>query len=263
LIKKRNMTTSDVLAKFKLKHGDKYDYSCVEYKSYYEKVKIGCNNHGYFLQTAHHHYEGRGCPSCAKSGVKLTRDRVIADFRVIHGGEFDYDKFRYKNDYTKSIVTCRQHGDFSITPNSHKNGTKCPYCFMERSGFGKSKFIKCAEKFNGRASLYLLKLSGLNECFYKIGITTDLEKRFIRSKTPYNEKLIKVVSGNAALMWELEKEIHRLLFDFRYKPNERFSGSTECFSIASINYAIDILDIKATDEEISAGHRIEQVNNNV
>ena len=81
--------------------------------------------------------------------------------------------------------------------------------------------------------------------------------------TPYNEKLTKVVSGNAALIWEIEKEIHRLLFDFRYKPNERFSGSTECFSIASINYAIDILDIKATDEEISAGHRIEQVNNNV
>lgn len=248
------MTTEDVVSKFVNRHGDRYNYSCVEYKSYYEKVKIGCAVHGYFYQAAHHHYDGKGCPSCAKSGSKLNRERVISDFNNVHGDEFIYDKFKYRNDYTKSIVTCREHGDFHITPNSHKNGTKCPYCFMERSGFGKSNFVKCSLNFNGIASLYLIKLTGNNECFYKVGITTDFKKRFVRSKIPYEIDVIRVLSGEAGIIWEIEKEIHRKLFNFRYKPSLSFNGSTECFDIRSIDKTTRMMSL--IDKEIAAGKRL-------
>ena len=249
------LDTSIVIQRFKDKHGDRYDYSKSIYKSYYDKVEIICEKHGSFFQTAHHHYEGRGCPNCAKSGVKLKRDRVISDFIKIHGDEFLYDDFKYVNDYTKSKITCRTHGEFRITPNSHKNGTKCPYCFMERCGFGKSRFIKCSEEFGNKATLYLVKLSNDSECFYKIGITTNMEKRFTRGKTPYDIEIVKLVEGDSSVIWESEKEIHRKLFDFRYTPKNKFDGSTESFSIESINTAIEVMSM-FNCKEIKAGHRL-------
>lgn len=49
-------------------HGDKYDYSCVEYKHGKSKVAVTCRSHGIFYQMPHAHLSGQGCPSCAKTG---------------------------------------------------------------------------------------------------------------------------------------------------------------------------------------------------
>ena len=46
-------------------HGDKYDYSRVEYKNALEKIAIVCKLHGEFLQRADAHiHQGQGCPVC-------------------------------------------------------------------------------------------------------------------------------------------------------------------------------------------------------
>lgn len=45
-------------------HGDKYDYSLVDYKTNRHKVKIKCYLHGEFLQTPNQHMLGQGCPAC-------------------------------------------------------------------------------------------------------------------------------------------------------------------------------------------------------
>lgn len=47
-------------------HGDKYDYSKLEYNTIRDKVIITCHTHGDFLQTAHDHKHGGGCPKCAE-----------------------------------------------------------------------------------------------------------------------------------------------------------------------------------------------------
>lgn len=47
-------------------HGDKYDYSKVEYVNSYTKVCIKCSTHGFFWQKPKKHLEGQGCPICAK-----------------------------------------------------------------------------------------------------------------------------------------------------------------------------------------------------
>ena len=46
-------------------HGDKYDYSLVEYVSSLVEVKILCKYHGEFQQTAITHTQNHGCPKCA------------------------------------------------------------------------------------------------------------------------------------------------------------------------------------------------------
>lgn len=45
-------------------HGDKYDYSLVEYKNTKAKVKIICPIHGVFEQIAQEHLKGANCPNC-------------------------------------------------------------------------------------------------------------------------------------------------------------------------------------------------------
>jgi hypothetical protein len=48
-------------------HGDRYDYSKVEYSSLHEKVVIICPDHGVFLQSPNGHVNnGSGCPLCDK-----------------------------------------------------------------------------------------------------------------------------------------------------------------------------------------------------
>ena len=54
------------IEKAKNRHGDKYDYSKVEYINSTTKVCIICKEHGEFWQTPHGHVRGQGCPKCAK-----------------------------------------------------------------------------------------------------------------------------------------------------------------------------------------------------
>lgn len=48
-------------------HGEKYDYSKVEYVNTHTKVAIICPIHGEFFQVVHSHLSGSGCPKCGKN----------------------------------------------------------------------------------------------------------------------------------------------------------------------------------------------------
>jgi len=45
-------------------HGNKYDYSKVEYIKSNDKVYIICNIHGEFQQTPNGHIQKKGCKKC-------------------------------------------------------------------------------------------------------------------------------------------------------------------------------------------------------
>lgn len=62
---KRN-TDSFILDSIKT-HGNKYDYSLVNYKNNRTSVKIICKKHGVFEQIPKHHLTGSGCPLCKNS----------------------------------------------------------------------------------------------------------------------------------------------------------------------------------------------------
>ena len=82
------------------RHGNKYDYNLVEYKSVHEKVKIICKTHGVFEQIAHGHLNGQGCPKCY-GNKKLTQIEVLKRFKEVHGDRYDYSKVNYKNKFSK------------------------------------------------------------------------------------------------------------------------------------------------------------------
>ena len=64
----RIFTADEFLSEAKEVHGNKYDYTLVEYRGTHTKVKIICPIHGMFLQKPNSHTSGRcGCPKCKSS----------------------------------------------------------------------------------------------------------------------------------------------------------------------------------------------------
>ena len=58
-------------------HGDKYDYSKVEYKGNKVKVCIICPKHGEFWQTPNDHLRQKGCPSCKNSYLEQKINNLL------------------------------------------------------------------------------------------------------------------------------------------------------------------------------------------
>lgn len=56
--------TLEFIKKSTQKHGNKYDYSKVNYINKRTKVEIICKIHGVFVQEPRKHLFGQGCPSC-------------------------------------------------------------------------------------------------------------------------------------------------------------------------------------------------------
>ena len=63
---KKTSTKEEFIKKAREKHGDKYDYSKVDYVNNATKVCIICPEHGEFWQRPNEHLNGRGCHECAK-----------------------------------------------------------------------------------------------------------------------------------------------------------------------------------------------------
>ncbi len=60
----RKKTTEQYIAEAIDVHGNRYDYSKVEYRGNRGKIIIICPTHGEFLQNAKSHLQGHGCPKC-------------------------------------------------------------------------------------------------------------------------------------------------------------------------------------------------------
>ena len=135
----KKYTKEEFIEKAKEVHGNKYDYSKVEYKNSQTKIIIICPIHGEFLQQPYSHLNGNGCPLCV-SLKKRTTETFIEKAREVHGDLYDYSKVKYINKRTKVTITCPIHGDFEQCANNHIRGQGCPKC-------GK-KYAQDFRKFN-------------------------------------------------------------------------------------------------------------------
>jgi len=148
------LTTEQFISRSKKIHGNKYDYSLVEYNGNKIKVKIICHKHGVFLQSPNSHLRNHGCPSCV--GLKkLTTGQFIERSKKIHNNKYDYSLVEYKNITEKVKIICPEHGSFLQAPNEHFNGFGCQIC----SGTKKrstEEFILKSKKIHGEKYDYFL-----------------------------------------------------------------------------------------------------------
>ena len=124
----KKSTTGEFISKSKLIHGDKYDYSKVEYVNNHSKVCIICPEHGEFWMRPINHLQGNNCPKCS-STAKLSTEEFVNRAKKIHDDRYDYSKVNYINCQTKVCIICPEHGEFWQKPIYHLSGGGCNRCY--------------------------------------------------------------------------------------------------------------------------------------
>ena len=79
LNKVKTKGTAKFIEQAKEIHGDKYDYSKVEYTNKDKKVCIICPVHGEFLQSPKVHLQGHGCPTCKSSKLEMKIEALLSE----------------------------------------------------------------------------------------------------------------------------------------------------------------------------------------
>lgn len=104
-------------------HGNKYDYSLVEYIDGLTEVDIICPVHGAFPQKPQNHLAGDGCQACAEekrgASQRWDKEKFINEARKVHGAKYNYSLVEYVNIDTPVNIICPDHGVFPQTPYKH------------------------------------------------------------------------------------------------------------------------------------------------
>ena len=92
----KQKTTEEFIKKSKEIHGEEYDYSLVDYKSRYVKVKIICSIHGIFEQKPCDHLNGCGCQICKSSKGELKIIKFLNDKNIIYEVQKTFNDCNHK-----------------------------------------------------------------------------------------------------------------------------------------------------------------------
>jgi hypothetical protein len=149
-------TNNSFIKKAKEVHGNKYDYSLINYINGKTKINIFCREHGLFSQSPSNHLRGDGCPYCGTKTTTLkttsTTIKFIEKAQRVHGYTYDYSLVEYIGYKNKVKIICPTHGIFEQTPNGHLFNGGCRKC---GSSIGERKISK------------ILEDSGINYIFQK------------------------------------------------------------------------------------------------
>lgn len=128
----KRLTTDDFITKSKEIHGDKYDYSNVDYINARTNVKIICKLHGVFNQSPDNHLHGKGCCICGLKKQVNDRTLSVKEFidraNKVHNYKYNYSSVDYHNNRKNVSIICKIHGVFNQFPDNHLKGNGCPVC---------------------------------------------------------------------------------------------------------------------------------------
>lgn len=223
----KKKTTEEFICQARAVHGNKYDYSKVEYTGTDNKVVIICAVHGEFEQTPYLHLKSQGCSKCGKTNGankrRKTTEQFINEAKAIHGDIYDYSLVEYKTTHTKVTIICKIHGNFTQEPNSHVNDEQgCPKCgkisMANKQRKTKEEFIKEAtDKFG---DLYDYSLVDYKSSSTKVLIICKTHNEFSQSPQDHLSSLIgcpkcaKLSMSNTQMLQKLIKNKGALSYYF-------------------------------------------------
>lgn len=200
---KRTFTNEQFIKKAKSIHGDKYDYSKVNYIQNKTPVEIICPVHGSFFQApVKHVIVGHGCPKCA--GQNTTFEEFLKRAKLKHGNFYNYDKVEFVNMVTPITVTCPIHGDFQIIPTNHVNyGCGCKKC---HESTGEKLVNSILEDLNIQFTREVCILNPYNDHNFRVDFYINYcdQNYIIEYNGPQHYKPVKMMGG--VLAYEVRKQ---------------------------------------------------------
>ena len=260
---RKQLTKEEFIQKAREVHGDKYDYSKVEYVNKNTKVKIICPIHGEFFQTPNNHLQGHGCHKCV--GCKqLTKEEFIQKAREAHGYKYDYSKVEYINAHTKVKIICPIHGEFEQEPNSHLEGKGCPNCYHKTKKYKFNLLEEFESEYDFKAFLANNDINILLVIIRNIEPKFEPIKRDIERALAHSNEVdpIKALTEKYASDSEDESDEE---FNIATAPNIDLDDDNAIDSIvyvdASKNDDTTTIDevIKNTEREIKVINKIEHM----
>ena len=150
----RRHTNEEIINRFAKAHGERYDYSLVEFQTLHKKVKIICKKHGIFEQKPEIHLLVFGCKKCKLSKGELEVMNKLNEIGINY-------EFQYK------FEEC-------------KNKKKLPFDFYLPD-------FRCCIEYNGIQHYEPIEWFGGYETFEKVKINDKIKQNFCQKK---NIKLI-------------------------------------------------------------------------
>lgn len=223
---------------FKLKHGDQsnlFMFGEFKYTKSLDYTTVVCNKHGeYRTKTNWLLTRGHHCEACAEErrGERnfLGNDGFVSKASRVHNGKYDYSLSEYLGARKYIKILCADHGVFEQILYYHLAGNGCPECGKMTGGYGASDYEKICPY---GSNVYLMRVENKNEMFYKIGISKQPFKRAndISNSSEYSVSVLSYIyHKDAKMIWTIERELHDLFKQFKYYPQSKFEGHTECFS---------------------------------
>ncbi len=125
---------------------------------------------------------------------EVTNPKSIKRFKTLevdclskHNNKYSYDNFVYRNNSTKSWITCPIHGDFPQSMNKHTKGRGCPKCKGNKISKARSDtretFIEKSKKVHENKYDYS-KVEYINS-HTKVKIYCNIHKKYF-PQTPNN-----------------------------------------------------------------------------
>ena len=145
-------------------HGNKYDYSMVNYTGNKNKVKIACPEHGNFRQTPNKHLSGQGCPGCAKSGFDRTK---VGFFYVLRSDCGQYMKIGITNKPDQRRLQLSRVTPFSFKRIELIEGPGEQIANLEKEMLSCYQQAEFTERFDGSTEWCLWDESIRLRLFYK------------------------------------------------------------------------------------------------
>jgi len=149
------ITIQELLPRFKNKHGERYSYDIGEYQNMHSKINIKCEKHGWFTQSIIVHLTSSGCRDCMYDNLNndlrlSTKEFIKKSKQKFKDLDFDYKKTHYTNYYTNLVITCKKHGDFTVTPSQHLTyGKHCRDCINFQRMTTEEFINKCTKVHGG------------------------------------------------------------------------------------------------------------------
>jgi len=187
--------TEYFINKLKDVHGDRYDYSKVNYKNIKDLIVIICKKHGEFNQQADKHLQKRNCPKCSREIVTKSAQDLATGWQYSNWEKAGYlsknfdcfkvyiIKLTHENEsffkIGKTFNTIEKR--FGRIAFKYKIEIVLEYCSNTKEISKIEEHLKRENKHN--KYLPLNKFGGMYECFSKIenfSINDSLNKIFVK-----------------------------------------------------------------------------------
>jgi len=218
------LTTEDFIKRAREIHGDKYDYSKVEYVNNHTKVCVICPKHGEFWQVPSSHLRGHGCPICAdvengKRKIKWTYDTCYKEARKYK------TRAEFQRGSSGAYVCARKNGylnqfvwfDKIKNPNGYWTKERCEE--ESRKYHSKKEFVKGCS-----AAHHAAVVNGwLDDFDWLIDQRIDVIKGKIDSVYVYIFEEFKTAYVGRTLMRRQKKRDKEHIFNFEADKVARYA----------------------------------------